>query len=103
MSGAQHTVVIGGGVIAVSRPGIWAQAGHRVTLIEQSQFGKQCSHGNCGYVSPSHVIPLARPGQVLKGLKGMLTTQTALRINPAKLTMLAPWLLKFARAAIRRR
>jgi D-amino-acid dehydrogenase len=67
-----------------------------VTLIEQGQFGKQCSHGNCGYVSPSHVIPLARPGQVLKGLKGMLSTQTALRINPAKLTMLAPWLLKFA-------
>ncbi|MFN7583449.1 MAG: NAD(P)/FAD-dependent oxidoreductase, partial [Planctomyces sp.] len=96
MSGAQHTVVIGGGVIGGFTAWYLAQAGHRVTLIEQSQFGKQCSHGNCGYVSPSHVIPLARPGQVLKGLKGMLTTQTALRINPAKLTMLAPWLLKFA-------
>ncbi|MFN5536419.1 MAG: NAD(P)/FAD-dependent oxidoreductase [Planctomyces sp.] len=96
MSGAQHTVVIGGGVIGGFTAWYLAQAGHRVTLIEQSQFGKQCSHGNCGYVSPSHVIPLARPGQVLKGLKGMLTTQTALRINPAKLAMLAPWLLKFA-------
>ncbi|MFM7168582.1 MAG: NAD(P)/FAD-dependent oxidoreductase [Planctomycetaceae bacterium] len=96
MSGVQHTVVIGGGVIGGFTAWYLAQAGHRVTLIEQSQFGKQCSHGNCGYVSPSHVIPLARPGQVLKGLKGMLTTQTALRINPAKLTMLAPWLLKFA-------
>lgn len=96
MSGAQHTVVIGGGVIGGFTAWYLAQAGHRVTLIEQSEFGRQCSHGNCGYVSPSHVIPLARPGQVLKGLKGMLTTQTALRINPAKLTMLAPWLLKFA-------
>ncbi|MEY4185596.1 MAG: D-amino acid dehydrogenase small subunit [Planctomycetota bacterium] len=96
MSGAQHTVVIGGGVIGGFTAWYLAQAGHRVTLIEQGQFGKQCSHGNCGYVSPSHVIPLARPGQVLKGLKGMLSTQTALRINPAKLTMLAPWLLKFA-------
>ena len=86
MSGAKHTVVIGGGVIGGFTAWYLAQAGHRVTLIEQSQFGRQCSHGNCGYVSPSHVIPLARPGQVLKGLKGMLTTQTALRINPAKLT-----------------
>jgi D-amino-acid dehydrogenase len=32
----------------------------------------------------------------MKGIKGMLSSQTALRINPSKLAVLAPWLLKFA-------
>lgn len=96
MATKQRTVVIGGGVVGGFTAWYLAQAGHDVTIVEQAQFGRQCSHGNCGYVSPSHVIPLARPGQVLKGLKGMLSTQTALRINPSKLLPLAPWLIRFA-------
>lgn len=92
----KHTVIVGGGVIGGFAAWYLARAGRRVTLIEQGQFGKACSHGNCGYVSPSHVIPLARPGQISKGIKGMLSRQTALRIEPSKLAMLAPWLLKFA-------
>lgn len=92
----KHTVIVGGGVIGGFAAWYLARMGRRVTLIEQGQFGKACSHGNCGYVSPSHVIPLARPGQISKGIKGMLSRQTALRIEPSKLAMLAPWLLKFA-------
>lgn len=92
----KHTVIVGGGVIGGFAAWYLARMGRRVTLIEQGQFGKACSHGNCGYVSPSHVIPLARPGQISKGIKGMLSRQTALRIEPSKLAILAPWLLKFA-------
>ena len=96
MASSQKTIIIGGGVIGGFTAWYLARAGHEVTLLERSNFGRQCSHGNCGYVSPSHVIPLARPGQVLKGLKGLLSTQTALRINPSKLIPLAPWLMRFA-------
>lgn len=96
MSTQQHTVVIGGGVIGGFAAWYLSQAGRRVTLIDRNRFGAACSHGNCGYVSPSHVIPLCRPGQLTKAIKGMLSRQTALRIEPRKLFSLAPWLLKFA-------
>ncbi len=92
----KHTVIVGGGVIGGFTAWYLARMGRKVTLIEKGDFGKACSHGNCGYVSPSHVIPLARPGQISKGIKGMLSRQTALRIEPSKLAILAPWLLKFA-------
>ncbi len=91
-----HTVVIGGGVVGGFSAWYLRQTGRDVTLIDRGQFGKACSHGNCGYVSPSHVIPLARPGQISKGIKGMLSRQTALRIEPRKILSLWPWLLKFA-------
>ncbi len=96
MTSQKHTVVIGGGIIGGFAAWYLAQTGRTVTLIDQGQFGKAASHGNCGYVSPSHVIPLARPGQLSKAVKGMLSRQTALRIEPTKLLSLAPWLLKFA-------
>lgn len=92
----KHTVVIGGGVIGGFTAWYLAQAGRQVTLIDRGRFGAACSHGNCGYVSPSHVIPLARPGQLGKAVRGLLSRQTALRIEPRKLFSLAPWLLKFA-------
>jgi D-amino-acid dehydrogenase len=92
-----HTVVIGGGVIGGFSAWYLRQTGRDVTLIDKARFGKACSHGNCGYVSPSHVIPLARPGQIRNGIKGMLSRQTALRIEPRKILSLWPWLLRFAR------
>jgi D-amino-acid dehydrogenase len=96
MTTQKHTVIIGGGVIGGFAAWYLSQTGRRVTLIDKSRFGAACSHGNCGYVSPSHVVPLARPGQLSKAVKGMLSRQTALRIDPMKLLTLAPWLMKFA-------
>jgi D-amino-acid dehydrogenase len=96
MTTQKHTVVVGGGIIGGFTAWYLAKAGRKVTLIEQGRFGKAASHGNCGYVSPSHVIPLARPGQLSKAIKGMISRQTALRIDPTKIFSLAPWLLKFA-------
>ncbi len=91
-----HTVIVGGGVIGGFSAWYLRQTGREVTLIDKGRFGKACSHGNCGYVSPSHVIPLAHPGQISRGIKGMLSRETALRIEPKRLLSLWPWLLKFA-------
>lgn len=93
---SKHVVIVGGGVIGGFTAWYLAESGHRVTVIDKGGFGGGCSHGNCGYVSPSHVMPLARPGQVRNGLRGLFTRGAALRIAPSKLLQLAPWLLKFA-------
>ncbi|HEV7225699.1 MAG TPA: FAD-dependent oxidoreductase, partial [Pirellulales bacterium] len=59
---AGHVLIIGGGVIGAACAHYLLKAGRRVTLIDQGEFGGGCSHGNCGFVCPSHVLPLAGPG-----------------------------------------
>lgn len=93
---ARHTVVVGGGVIGAFSAYYLQQTGRQVTLVDRGHFGKGCSHGNCGYVSPSHVMPLPRPGQIMNGLKGLFTTQRALRIQPRLSLSFWSWMLKFA-------
>ena len=96
MSGEQkHTLIIGGGVIGAFCAWYLAKAGRRVTVVDQGDFGAGCSHGNCGYVSPSHVLPLPGPGQLLYGLKGLIARNGPLKIRPGLSPSLWAWLLKF--------
>ena len=52
-----------------------------------------CSHANCGYVCPSHVLPLAAPGAVGMALRSLLRRdspfydQAALRPDPVGLAV----------------
>lgn len=91
----KHTIVIGGGVIGAFCAYYLARSGRRVTIIDKSDFGAGCSHGNCGYVSPSHVLPLPGPGQLAYGLKGLFARSGPLRIRPGLNLSLWSWLLKF--------
>lgn len=91
----KHTVVIGGGVIGAFCAWYLQQAGRQVTIVDKGKFGAGCSHANCGYVSPSHVLPLPKPGQLGIGLKALFSSQGALRIRPGLSLSLWAWLLKF--------
>ncbi|MEQ9407620.1 MAG: FAD-dependent oxidoreductase [Fuerstiella sp.] len=95
-SSEKHTLVVGGGVVGAFCAWFLRQAGRRVTVIDRHEFGAGCSHGNCGYVSPSHVLPLTQPGQISYGLKGMILRNAPLRIRPGLSPSLWAWLLKFA-------
>ena len=89
----QHTVVIGGGVIGGFSAWYLRQTGRDVTLIDKGRFGKACSHGNCGFVSPSHVIPLAqsRPDPQWDQRDAQPTDSTAYRTqkNPESVAVAA--------------
>jgi D-amino-acid dehydrogenase len=89
-------VIVGGGVVGAFCAWFLSDSGRKVTIIDQSGFGAGCSHGNCGYVSPSHVFPLPAPGQLSKALRGMLSRKTALRIAPRLSPTFWWWLWKFA-------
>ena len=69
---AEQVVVVGGGVVGAACAYYLHKAGRAVTLIEQRAFGSGCSHGNCGYVCPSHVLPLAGPGALWGTLKTLV-------------------------------
>jgi D-amino-acid dehydrogenase len=91
-----HVVVVGGGVVGAFTAYYLRQTGRRVTIIDKQGFGAACSHGNCGYVSPSHVLPLCRPGQIMNGVKGLLSSGRALRIRPQLSPSFWKWMLTFA-------
>ncbi len=90
-------VVIGGGVVGAACAYYAAQSGWRVTLIDQGAFGRGCSHGNCGYVSPSHVLPLAAPGAIWPALKTLFKRNSPFKIRLRFDPALWSWLLRFAR------
>src|SRR5262245_54352509 len=94
---AGRVIVVGGGVIGASCAYYLAKAGWSVTILERGPFGKGCSHGNCGLITPSHVLPLAGPGAVRQALTALLKRDSAFTIKPRLDVALWTWLLGFAR------
>ena len=78
------------------------QAGADVTLIDKGGVGQGCSHANCGYVCPSHVLPLAGPGVLGKTLWTLLQPNSALKVRLRLDPALWSWLWQFARRCNRR-
>ena len=96
-AGGGRVVVAGSGVIGTACAYYLARAGWTVTLLDQGDFGRGCSHGNCGFVCPSHVLPLAAPGAVRGALKALLNPNGPLTIRPRLDYSLWSWLARFAR------
>ena len=96
MSG-RSVIVIGGGVIGTACAFYLCRSGWRVTIVERGQFGQGASHANCGFVCPSHVLPLAEPGVIWKTLKAMLARNSAFYIKPRLDFRLFSWLWRFMR------
>src|SRR5262245_6794803 len=97
MSDRRHVVVIGGGVIGAACAHFLADGDWRVTVVDRGGFGRACSHANCGFVCPSHVLPLAAPGAVSAALRSMLARSSPFHIRPRLSLGLWRWLLRFAR------
>jgi D-amino-acid dehydrogenase len=92
----RHAIVIGGGVIGTSCAYFLMQDSWRVTLVERGQFGRGSSHGNCGLICPSHVLPLAEPGMVALGVKSLFERNSPFKIKPRLDPALWSWLVHFA-------
>lgn len=91
------TVVIGGGVVGAACAYYLRQRGLAVTLIDQGEFGRGCSHANCGYISPSHILPLCQPGAIRSTLTTLFQRNSPLKIRPRLDWELISWLWRFAR------
>jgi len=78
----KKVVVIGGGVIGLCTAYYLQKEGCEVIVVDQSTMDFGASYVNAGYVSPSHIIPLAAPGVVKQGLKWMFDSSSPLFIKP---------------------
>src|SRR5579872_1201236 len=95
----RKVIVIGGGIIGLSSAYYLQKNGYQVTVLDKSDFTDNCSYGNCGYVCPSHFIPLATPGIVRQGFRWMLDPQSPFYVQPRLSRSLIDWGLKFMRSA----
>lgn len=90
-------VVIGGGVVGACCALFLRRAGHTVTILDRGAFGRGCSHANCGYVCPSHVLPFAGPGAVWSTLKTLFQSNSPLKVRARTVLGNLGWFWGFRR------
>ncbi len=97
MSNLRAAIVIGGGLVGCSSAYYLCRNGWNVTLLERQKIGSGASHGNCGYVCPSHAMPLSGPGVVAHTLPSLFRRDAPLSIPARFDPALWKWLLQFTR------
>ncbi len=97
---SKKVVIVGAGVIGLSTAYYWAREGFQVAVLDRGEPVRDgVSYGNAGMIVPSHVIPLAAPGMVALGLKGMFNPASPFYIKPRLDAELFGWAFKFWRAS----
>jgi D-amino-acid dehydrogenase len=87
--------VIGAGIIGLSTAYYLQKDGHEVTVLEKGDLSDNCSFGNMGYLSPSHIAPLASPGIMAQGFLWMFDRKSPFYVRPELSRDLIDWGLKF--------
>ena len=75
-------IIIGGGIVGLCAAYFLQKEGHEVTVIDKSDLSNGASFVNAGYITPSHIIPLAAPGMIFKGIKWMFNSSSPFYIKP---------------------
>jgi len=64
MKSSNDVIIVGGGIIGLACAHYLIEKNVSVRIIEQEVIGSGASHGNCGLLYFSDVIPLCEPGAV---------------------------------------
>ncbi|MDH5475447.1 MAG: FAD-dependent oxidoreductase [Cyclobacteriaceae bacterium] len=99
----KEVVVIGAGIIGLCSAYFLNKKGFNVTVIDNTDGSGNCSYGNAGFISPSHIIPLASPGIINQGIRWMTRSDSPFFIKPKLNSDLISWGLKFRKAATKKR
>lgn len=75
-------VIIGGGIVGLSAAYFLHKEGHQVTVIDKADITSGASFVNAGYITPSHIIPLASPGMIAQGIKMMFNSASPFYMKP---------------------
>lgn len=93
---SKNVIIIGGGVIGLACAHYLNASGIGVRVIDRGKVGQGASHGNCGLLYFSDVIPLCSPGTVRYEVIRTLNGTSPLYIKPDMDVDKYLWLLKFA-------
>jgi len=95
--------IVGGGMIGLCSAYYLNKLGYDITILDEGDGSNNCSFGNAGYFSPSHMVPLASPGIIAQGLKWMTNPESPFYIKPSLDINLAKWSWYFFRASTKSR
>lgn len=97
-----RVVIVGGGIIGLFTAYYMSEEGFEVSILDKGDLSDGCSIGNAGMIVPSHIVPLASPGIIGKGLKWMLSSTSPFYIHPRLDRRLIQWCLLFYKAATKK-
>ena len=100
---SKKVVIIGGGIMGVCSAYFLNKEGHEVTLIDKSNFSSGASFVNAGYITPSHIISLAAPGIITKGLKWMFNPASPFYVKPRLDKDFLQWAWAFKRSSTKQK
>ena len=95
----KRVIIIGGGITGLLSSYYLTRAGYEVTVIDKGDLSGGASIVNAGYIAPSHIISLASPGVITKGLKWMLNSSSPFYIKPRVDLHFIDWAWKFKRSS----
>ena len=95
----KKVVIVGGGIIGFSCAYYLIEEGHEVVLVDKDSFNSGASIVNAGYIIPSHIIPLASPEVLRKGIKWMLNSNSPFYIKPRFNKDLINWGINFIKSS----
>lgn len=93
----RDVIVVGAGHIGLACAHYLRRDGHKVTVVDRSKVGGACSQANCGFLVPSHVLPLTEPDAILTGLKSVFQPKAPFRVKPQLRPALYRWMFEFGR------
>lgn len=91
----KNVAIIGGGIVGLCSAYYLNRAGHKVTVFDNGNLDDTCSIGNAGMIVPSHIIPLAAPGMIAKGIRWMFNSKSPFYVKPRLNGNLIKWGMKF--------
>lgn len=96
MAENKSILITGAGIIGIASAYYLQRAGYRVTLVDRGKPAAACSHGNCGYVCPSHVLPLTEPSALPMALRSFFRPKAPFRVKFRWSPALWKWMVQFA-------
>ena len=95
----KKVIIIGGGIIGLCSAYYLIKEGHQVSIIDKSNISQGASFVNAGYITPSHIIPLASPGIITKGIKWMFNSSSPFYVKPRLDKEFLQWAWAFKKSA----
>jgi D-amino-acid dehydrogenase len=90
-----HVSIIGGGVVGLFSAYYLHRDGHQVSVFDKGDLASGCSFGNAGMIVPSHIIPLAAPGMISKGIRWMFDSTSPFYVRPRLNGAMIRWGIQF--------